>query len=329
MANHKFAIGEVVKVKSTKDANRLEGIVKHLTCQGATKTGGNICDRKTCKHNPKDRIWVKWPNEDLCSYTTSELQIDDDGEAAILEHVKELLDSPDPTEVTAATKSMEQIIRSRKLREQQAKELYGEEETSMTDSTPNSALEMFKVDATKAAYRVAATQINTGVRNAVLEMLRKKGSDNAQIEGISLFLDTEIGAALLSMLTGYGLQHAPMVSKDPRVQRLSTEFRVNGMAKAGNEIFDKLLGQFLPVINSALSSLPEEETKAQTETVATPKAKVSKRSNSKSGRAQKVVAPKEDEAIDVDLEEFATKEDAELLQHKVGEEARRASNGHH
>lgn len=115
---------------------------------------------------------------------------------------------------------------------------------------------MIKVDAENAAYRVAATQISNGTKGAILAIMEKQGHGSDRIKAISDLLDTEFGTALISLLVGAGLTYAPHISEDPRVARLAGEFRVNGMATAGNAIFETATQHFLPVIMNAISALP-------------------------------------------------------------------------
>lgn len=115
---------------------------------------------------------------------------------------------------------------------------------------------MVKADAENAAYRIAATQISNGTKGAILAIMEKQGQGSDRVKAVSDLLDTEFGTALISLLVGAGLTYAPHISEDARVQRLAGEFRVNGMATAGNAIFETATQHFLPVIMSAISSLP-------------------------------------------------------------------------
>lgn len=121
-------------------------------------------------------------------------------------------------------------------------------------------MEMVKADAVQAAYRVAATQMSNGTKAAILTIMEKNGQGSDRIAALSDLLNTEFGNALVSLLLGVGLNYAPMLSDDPRAQKLATEFRINGMATAGNAVMDTAMQHFLPVITNALSALPEETT---------------------------------------------------------------------
>lgn len=252
-----FSIGEIVRARGSNRGDRLEGVIKFLTCSAATASGGATCDRKTCSHNPKTRAWVKWPDGHLCSYQMHELETDIEGEEEVLSSMTELLDTE---EAEDATQVVKMILQARKNRASKPTEKV--EKMSSTGS--KSILEMVKADAGNAAYRVAAKQINTGLRNAIVEMLKAKGTSSAHIEGIAAFLETEWGAALLGSIAGHGLGYIPGIKDDPRVVRLAGEFRVSSMATVGNEIFTAALGQLLPVLTTALNSLPAEASSGQT-----------------------------------------------------------------
>lgn len=121
---------------------------------------------------------------------------------------------------------------------------------------------MTKSDGENAAYRIASKQMVKGTKAALVAILNKQGKGD-YTEAASNLLDTEIGEAMVSMLLGYGLTYIPKVSADPRAQRLAEEFRVEGMATAGNAVIGVALEQFLPVITQAMELLPpeaEEET---------------------------------------------------------------------
>ena len=120
-------------------------------------------------------------------------------------------------------------------------------------------MDMLKADTTNAAYRIASTQITNGTKAAILAVMEKQGQDSDRIRAISDLLDTEFGSALVSLVVGLGLTYAPHISQDTRVQRLAGEFRVNGMATAGNAVFETVAEHFLPVVMNAISALPAVE----------------------------------------------------------------------
>jgi hypothetical protein len=254
-----FSIGEIVRSFGSKNQNRREGVVRFHTCHRATGSGGGTCDRKNCTHTPKDRIWVKWPDGSLCSYQTHELETDIEGEEEVLKNMEDLLENGEKEDVENATTVVKTILQARRNRASKPKVT-----TNMaTDS--NSLMGMIKADATKAGYRVAAKQINTGLRSAIVEMLKSKGASNEHIAGVAAFLETEWGAAILGTIAGHGLGYIPGLKDDPRVVRLAEEFRISSMTTVGNEIFEAALGQLLPVLTTALNALPAEAASGQTE----------------------------------------------------------------
>ncbi len=248
-----FSIGEIVRMRGSKNLDRKEGVVKFVTCARATATGGKTCDRNNCTHAPKDRVWVKWPDGGLCSYQMYELETDIEGEQEVLDNMTTLLDSDEKENAENATNVVKTILQARRNRASKP----NAKVASMSTDT-NSLMGMIKADAAKAGYRVAAKQINTGVRNAIVEMLKSKGASNEHIAGVAAFLETEWGAAILGTIAGHGLGYIPGIKDDPRVVRLAEEFRISSMTTVGNEIFEAALGQLLPVLTTALNSLPTE-----------------------------------------------------------------------
>jgi len=121
-------------------------------------------------------------------------------------------------------------------------------------------LDMMKGDLKDAAYRVASKQMVDGTRTAILKVMESKGQSSDRIQALSDLLNTELGHSLISMCLGLGLNYVPMISEDPRAQKLSQEFRIGSMATAGNAAVDMLTQHFLPVITQALNALPQEGT---------------------------------------------------------------------
>lgn len=251
-----FSIGSIVRVKGTKRPDRFAGVVSFQTCVAATGSGGGTCDRKNCRHSPKDHTWVRWPNGSLCSYKNYELEFDAAGEDEVLKDMEELLNDVEQGPQAAAV--VKTILQNRRVRTENTTNKV--EKVVKMSSSNKSLVEMFKVDASNAAYRVAAKQINTGVRNAVVDMMKKNGANNSQLEGLASLLDTEWGAGLIGMLAGHGLNYVPGIKEDPRVKRLAEEFRVASMATVGNQIVEAAMEQFMPTLTNALAALPSEAT---------------------------------------------------------------------
>lgn len=128
---------------------------------------------------------------------------------------------------------------------------------------------MTKLDAEKAAYRIAATQLSKGTKGAIVSLLQSQGTNSDTLLTISELLDTEIGAAIVSLAIGMALTYTPKISDDPRVIRIAKEFRVNGISKVGDEVLETALMYIVPVIQSSLEALPapikEVNSKEETE----------------------------------------------------------------
>jgi len=126
-------------------------------------------------------------------------------------------------------------------------------------------------DATKAAYIVAGEQLTLAVRGAMLKItenqLREKyGSGKkadsavkAGLEAFQMFLDGPLGKAAIQASIGYGLVYAPGIKDDPRVQILSEQMRVQGIATAGNAVVGAAMEYVMPAVTAALSTLPKLE----------------------------------------------------------------------
>lgn len=126
-----------------------------------------------------------------------------------------------------------------------------------------SFMEMVKGDGTDAAYRVGAKQMTKAVKVAASNMLKSRGMKKSQINAIGEFMETEFGEALISMALGTGLNYVPGISADPRAQKLAKEFRVEGMATAGNLVTTAAMDYLLPAMAGVIQQLPEEGTKTR------------------------------------------------------------------
>ena len=138
------------------------------------------------------------------------------------------------------------------------KSMAQEKNGSATQQLSPSFSDMVKKDFEEAAYRVASTQMVNGVKLALIKVLEQKGHDSAQVKAFKDLMDTDFGSSLVSLALGLGFTYAPVLSEDPRAKKMAEEFRVNGMAVAGNAIVDIVVEHLMPVVNTALNSLPKE-----------------------------------------------------------------------
>lgn len=129
-------------------------------------------------------------------------------------------------------------------------------------------LEMVKTDSGDAAYRVGAKQMTKAVKTATSNMLKSKGYKKSQINAIGEFLNTDFGEALISLALGTGLHYAPGISADPRAKKLAKEFRVEGMAVAGDVVASAAMEYLLPAVAGVIQQLPEENSKTRVEATA-------------------------------------------------------------
>jgi len=124
----------------------------------------------------------------------------------------------------------------------------------------NQVKQMVKQDAIEAGYRIASRQMTKGIKAGIVSLMTDKGMDGGKIEAIKELLETQLGDAIVATLLGYSLTHIPQLQDDKRVQKLAEEFRVSGMANAGDMVIDTALQYLLPAINETMSLLPAIET---------------------------------------------------------------------
>lgn len=124
-----------------------------------------------------------------------------------------------------------------------------------------------KQDAKNAGFRVAANQTARTVRKLLVKLLREHNVEKSQINAVRSLLDTDLGEAAISYAIGVALTYAPKIKDDPRFQQMAAEFRIEGMAGAGNIAIDNLLANIAPGIMQAMSNLPSVELPQEVEVV--------------------------------------------------------------
>lgn len=149
---------------------------------------------------------------------------------------------------------------------------------------------LLKADGIDAGYRIGAKQMTKAVKVAASNMMRSRKAKKNQVDAVAEFLDTEFGESLISMSLGTGLHFIPGLNADPRAQRLAKEFRVEGMASAGNLVAGTLMEYLMPAIRDTLATLPAEPAE---EVVSVP--------------AKKTKAPVEAEMVEVETSAPAAK----------------------
>jgi hypothetical protein len=119
-----------------------------------------------------------------------------------------------------------------------------------------SFFDTLKANSTEAVYRVAGVQVIKATKNGLLQVLRSKGIANKHVDKVSNLLDTEIGTAGLSTVVGLMLAHLPKFKNDELAQGIAKEFKVGGLALAGNLLAAKTIKEFLPSLGNTIESLP-------------------------------------------------------------------------
>jgi hypothetical protein len=121
---------------------------------------------------------------------------------------------------------------------------FTEKYVDLFEDEPAPVRSKIRIEAEKAAYRVAATQLTKVSRGAIISVLPENQ------KGIENFLKSEIGASLLSMVNGLALTYG--MKENERAQRLGKEFRIASMAGAGNFVIDEVMGMIGDVMTSSL-----------------------------------------------------------------------------
>ena len=121
---------------------------------------------------------------------------------------------------------------------------------------PGTLLETLQVDATDAAWRTAGSQLVKLTRDPLAALLcRHLGPDDPALRArVAAFLQTELGAAMVSALLSAGLTALPQAGPVP--ERLSRELRVRAMAGVGDTLADVLMGPLREVASTYLRDAP-------------------------------------------------------------------------
>ena len=123
----------------------------------------------------------------------------------------------------------------------------------MEDKKITPVLKSLEVDATDAAWRLAGSQFVKLARDPIVALLsRHLGPDDPSLRArIAAFLDTELGASLLSGVLSLGLAAMPLPPGDV-AHKLSRELRVRAMAGTSDVVADVLMGPLRQVAVSYL-----------------------------------------------------------------------------
>lgn len=161
---------------------------------------------------------------------------------------------------------------------------------------------MMKNDMVDAGYRVAGHQMTKGVKAGLLKLFKDKGADDSKLRIVEELLDSEVGSSMIALMLGYGLAYIPNISEDPRIQKLSKEFRVGGMSTAGNMIMDTAIEYLAPAVLGAVDKLPPIGTMA---TAAVEKSGIKKKGKKRVAAAVRV--KEEAKAVEPEVEEETSK----------------------
>ena len=133
-----------------------------------------------------------------------------------------------------------------------------EKHTMDMKSLAHNALGTVKVEGTEAMWMTAATQTTLTVRAPLIAALRKNKVPESVLTTIGEFLDTEAGLATLSYLLGTGMSNIPSFGNNPKVAKLSSEMRIQGMTIVGNMLAEIVTGPMREVLSGVIAGIPEE-----------------------------------------------------------------------
>lgn len=140
-----------------------------------------------------------------------------------------------------------------------------QKETKMTDK--KTAFQIVKSDGEEAAYRVAGKRISQGGSALITKML-KSGLGPEHGASVEAIMQTPAGIALTQLAMGWGItmagQNMGGMAADPRLQKLASEFRIQGTAEGLDMVVGGVMEHLMPVLNDALKMLPGGDEKTVT-----------------------------------------------------------------
>lgn len=122
-------------------------------------------------------------------------------------------------------------------------------------SIKDAFIQQLKSDAEKAFYLGAANKLNSVVSTSLVKVMQKQGMSESSI---TEFMATDIGKSVISFCLGVGLPHIPSLGASPKVMILAENLRVQGIAKAGEKLFDVVSSELIETIVGTVSTLDSE-----------------------------------------------------------------------
>ncbi len=114
-----------------------------------------------------------------------------------------------------------------------------------------------KDNAKDALYRIGARKINKASQKLLINICKKHGLNKKQLDAIGVLLETDYGQAFISYILGISITYLPGMNDNNQVQRIAEEFRVEGLAVAGDALIGDILDQCFGMLSSTIKSLPE------------------------------------------------------------------------
>ncbi|MDP3277041.1 MAG: hypothetical protein Q8Q09_17750 [Deltaproteobacteria bacterium] len=124
------------------------------------------------------------------------------------------------------------------------------QEATVKNQVLNPLLDKLQVEATEAGWRTAGSQFVKLMREPLVGLLTRHLSpgDDAFRARVAVFLETELGAAILASVLSAALSALPKTTGEVPA-RLARELRVRAMSDAGDVLADLLMGPLREVIS--------------------------------------------------------------------------------
>ncbi len=110
----------------------------------------------------------------------------------------------------------------------------------------------------QAAFRIAARKVSKTVRHSIIQILKQLKFKKEHIAIFTQILRSDYGLAMVSYLMGHLVGNFPHLKEDKRIQKLSDELRVDGVAFAIEESMEHIGKLFFNLV-LAIPKVENEE----------------------------------------------------------------------
>ena len=113
----------------------------------------------------------------------------------------------------------------------------------------------------KVGYRISCDLISSSTKDFIISVIKTK-SNNDSVLDITQMMDNEVGEAVIALLLSLGLPQIKGLNlgSNEIIDSLSHEFALQSASKAGKKALEALVQLFIPIIQSSLEPMENNNT---------------------------------------------------------------------